>query len=76
VEHVDGVALFVSHCEAKAMNLILLLDRARRLPLDARYALLVSAKQHFKPHSVDMKHLVREIKKVNFRRLRKELRAA
>jgi hypothetical protein len=58
------------------MNLILLLDRARRLPLDARYALLISAKPHFKPRSVDMQHLLNEIARVQFRRLRRERRAA
>lgn len=58
------------------MNLLALLDRARRLPLDQRYALLVSAKPHFKPRSIDHAHLLREIEKIQFRRLRKENRAA
>lgn len=58
------------------MNLLCLLDRSRRLPLDARYAMLISAKSHFKPRSIDMMHLLREIEKVQFRRLRKENRRA
>ena len=58
------------------MNLILLLDRTRRLNLDQRYAELISAKTHFKPRSVDMEHLLKEIERVQFRRLRKEIRSA
>jgi len=58
------------------VNLIALLDRTRRLPLDARYAELISAKTHFKPRSIDMIHLLREIEKIQFRRLRKENRRA
>jgi len=58
------------------MNLIALLDRTRRLPLDERYAELISAKSHFKPRSIDMTHLLQEIEKVQFRRLRKENRRA
>ena len=58
------------------MNLIALLDRTRRLPLDARYAELISAKEHFKPRSIDMEHLLKEIERVQFRRLRKENRRA
>jgi hypothetical protein len=56
------------------MNLIALLDRSRRLPLDARYAALLEAKKHFKPRSIDAEHLQREIKRVQFRRLRRDLR--
>ena len=56
------------------MNLIALLNRTRRLNLDQRYAELISAKPHFKPRSIDMAHLLYEIERVNFRRLRRELR--
>ena len=56
------------------MNLIAILNRTRRLPLDERYAELVSAKTHFKPRSVDMAHLLYEIERVQFRRIRRELR--
>ena len=56
------------------MNLIALLDQSKRLPLDKRYAMLISAKPHFKPRSIDYGHLEREIERVQFRRLRKENR--
>jgi hypothetical protein len=56
------------------MNLIALLNRTRRLPLDQRYAALISAKPHFKPRSVDMAHLIYELERVQFRRIRRELR--
>jgi hypothetical protein len=56
------------------MNLILLLDRTRRLPLDARYAALIAAKPHFKPRSIDYQHLLNEIEKTQFRRLRRDVR--
>lgn len=58
------------------MNLIALLDRARRLPLDGRYAMLMAAKSHFKPRSIDMKHLLTEIERVQFKRLRRDVRKA
>ena len=58
------------------MNLIALLNRTRRLSLDKRYAELVSAKPQFKPRSIDMGHLLREIELVQFKRLRKENRCA
>jgi hypothetical protein len=56
------------------MNLIAVLDRCRRLPLDDRYTELLKAKKHFKPHSIDAKHLQREIDQVQFRRLRRDVR--
>jgi len=56
------------------MNLIALMDRTRRLPLDERYAELISAKSHFKPRSVDMAHLLNEIERTQFKRLRRENR--
>jgi hypothetical protein len=56
------------------MNLIALLDRARRLPLDQRYAALMDAKRHFKPRSINMQHLVDEIERVQFKRLRRDVR--
>lgn len=56
------------------MNLIAILDRSRRLPLDARYAALLEAKRHFKLRSIDYQHLQREIERVQFRRLRRDVR--
>jgi hypothetical protein len=56
------------------MNLIAVLDRCRRLPLDARYTELLKAKKHFKLRSVDYQHLQREIERVQFRRLRRDVR--
>lgn len=58
------------------MNLILLLNRAKRLNLDGRYAMLIDAKRHFKPRSIDMAHLLREIEHVQMRRLRRDIRRA
>jgi hypothetical protein len=58
------------------MNLIALIHRAKRLPLDERYALLITAREHFKPRSVDMEHLVREIQHVQLRRLKRDVRRA
>lgn len=56
------------------MNLIALLDRTRRLPLDQRYAELIKARSHFKPRSIDCGHLQREIDRVMFKRLRRDNR--
>lgn len=58
------------------MNLIALFNRARRLPLDERYALLISAKRHYRPRSIDMQHLLHEISRVQFKRLRRDIRRA
>ena len=58
------------------MNLIAIINRARRLSLDARYAMLLEARKHFKPRSIDMKHLQRQIEHVQLRRLRRDIRSA
>jgi len=58
------------------MNLLALLWRVRRLPLDQRYAELIAAKKHFKPRSVDMGHLLREIERTQFKRLKRDIRSA
>lgn len=56
------------------MSLITILDQARRKPLDARYTYLLQAKAHFKPRSIDMKHLQYQIDSVMFRRIRRDAR--
>ncbi len=58
------------------MNLLEIITRSRRMPLDARYAFLLQAKRQFKPHSIDMKHLLGEIGRVQFKRLRRDGRRA
>jgi transcriptional regulator with XRE-family HTH domain len=44
--------------------------------LDERYAYLLMQKKCFRKRSGDMAHLLNEIERVNFRRLRKEVRAS
>jgi hypothetical protein len=44
--------------------------------LDARYAFLLTQKTWFRKRSGDMAHLLVEIERVNFRRLRREVRAS
>jgi hypothetical protein len=58
------------------MNLLAIISQSRRLPLDKRYAVLLSAKSHFKPRSIDMQHLLKEIEHVPFRRLKRDCRRA
>jgi len=57
------------------MNLIELLNRARRMPLDERYACLMSARGQFKPRSIDHGHLQREISLVLHKRIRRDNKA-
>lgn len=56
------------------MTLLEIITRSRRMSLDERYAFLLQAKQHFKPHSIDMKHLLGEIERVQFKRIRRDVR--
>jgi hypothetical protein len=58
------------------MTLLEIITRSRRMPLDERYAFLLQAKGRFKPRSIDMKHLLREIEHVQFRRIRRDARRA
>jgi hypothetical protein len=58
------------------MNLLTLMTHAQRLPLDKRYAVLIGAKKHFKPRSIEMGYLLRAIERVQFKRLRRDIRKA
>jgi Helix-turn-helix. len=57
------------------MTVIEIIRTAGRLRnLDARYAYLMSQKRWFRKRSGDMAHLLREIERINFRRMRNEVR--
>lgn len=58
------------------MTLLEIITRSRRMTLDERYAFLLGQKKRFKPHSIDMKHLLGEIERVQFKRLRRDTRRA
>jgi hypothetical protein len=44
--------------------------------LDERYAFLLMQKKWFRKRSGDMAHLLHEIERVNFRRLRRDIRTS
>jgi hypothetical protein len=58
------------------MSLLDIITRSRRMPLDERYAFLLQAKRQFKPRSIDMAHLLSELERVQFKRLRRDGRRA
>ena len=58
------------------MTLLEIITRSRRMSLDARYAFLLQAKQRFKPRSIDMTHLLKELERVQFKRIRRDVRRA